>query len=121
MKRIHHDVTSICAFISTRKLVITKIRAGKQRFKETASPHDLAEMLEKSNTLWGTKLDYFFFVSDGDAPDNIDLANVVSSVESGAIPGFILVAYQDGGVISVSNKPYPFQEDAEPAAWWYVL
>jgi hypothetical protein len=31
---------------------------------------------------------------------------------------FLVVAYQDGGIISVSGTMLPFQMSAERAEWW---
>lgn len=120
MKFIHHSVASICSFVADNNLTITRVHADGQNTGEISSTPDLLEMLEKSNKLWGTILDYFFIVTDYKFEYKIDLTNAVISVESGAINGFVLVAYQDGGVISVSGKAYPFQKDAESASWWRV-
>lgn len=120
MKYIHHNVTSICGFVEDNNLTMKRINSDGRNSGEVSSTSDLIEMLEKSNQLWGTSLDYFFIVADSGIKDNIDLKKAIISIESGALPGFILVAYQDGGVISVSGKAYPFQKEAESAAWWHV-
>ncbi len=120
MKFIHHSVTSICGFVSDNNLTVTRFQVDGQNIGEISSTHELNEMLEKSNKLWGTNLYYFFIVTDYKFEHNIDLKNAVISVESGVINGFVLIAYQDGGVISVSGKAYPFQKDAKSAPWWRV-
>jgi len=120
MKFIHHNVTSVCDFIKDNNLTIKKIKSDGQNKGEISSTSELIEMLEKSNKLWGTSLGYFFIVDEYEINDDIDLKNAVISIESGTLPGFILVAYQDGGVISVSGKAYPFQKEAESAVWWHV-
>lgn len=120
MRYIHDDATSICIFIADNNLKITRHSIDEQCRSNSASTVNILDMQEKSYKLWGTSLDYFFFVSSGEAKEEMDIKKAIEYVESGKLGGFILVAYQDGGLISVSGKVYPFQERAESAAWWYV-
>ncbi|PKR89713.1 hypothetical protein CXZ10_07385 [Pleomorphomonas diazotrophica] len=120
MRYIHHDVTAICDFIAGNNLNIIRLPPAEQNSSEIFRTANVEDMLEKSHKLWGTNLDYFFIVTDGDLDNNMDIKKAIEYTESGKIRGFLLAAYQDGGIISVSNKVYPFQEGAEMAAWWYV-
>lgn len=120
MRYIHRDVTAVCEFIADNSLTITKLPLSGGSPAELFSVQDIEDMLKKSHKLWGTNLDYFFVVAASGVKKSMDLKKAVEYAESGDLNGFILIAYQDGGIISVSRIVYPFQEGAELAAWWYV-
>ena len=120
MRYIHSDVASVCDFIANNKLTITRLSVDGHGSNNLYQVQDVADMLEKSHKLWGVYLDYFFVVADKKLSDNLDMKNAVEYAEAGKLNGFLLIAYQDGGVISVSDRAYSFQEGAEPADWWHV-
>lgn len=120
MRYIHYDATSVCDFIANNNLTITRLPIDGRGSGSFSQVRDVASMLEKSHKLWGTYLYYFFAVAGNKLGDNLDMKKAVELAEAGEFGGFLLIAYQDGGIISVSDRPYSFQEGAEPAAWWYV-
>jgi hypothetical protein len=79
----------------------------------------IEEMDKRTETLWGTSLPYYLFVSPLIEDKRLSLQDAVASAESWPSKDrFLLVAYQDGGLISVSGMLLPFQEEARPAEWW---
>jgi hypothetical protein len=59
-------------------------------------------------------------VSERMETEVVTLAETVTSVEAAAASAvrFLVVAYQDDGIISISGTMLPFQMSAERAEWW---
>jgi hypothetical protein len=119
MKRIHRDVGAICSLITDNGLVTLKARSDGNRQSEVMPASAVRELLDRSNQLWGRSLDYFLAIQENENFSARGLSEAVVSVEAPGTVGFLLVAYQDGGVISISSRTYPFQQDAPSAAWWH--
>ena len=79
------------------------------------------DLLRESQELWGTSAPSYLAVRKSHAPPEYGtLADAVASVETtGGTDDYLLIAFQDGGVISVSETRFAFQDDAKPATWWY--
>ena len=79
----------------------------------------IEDMLRKTDTLWGLSLPYYLRISTSAETQAAPLDDAVARIES-ARPSdeFVIVAYQDGGIISVSGRQLPFQEHAKRADWW---
>jgi hypothetical protein len=76
-------------------------------------------MLEQSQSLLGLSLPHFISVSNSIAANCVSLDKAVAKTEAlGSGEDFLIVAYQDGGLISISGTLLPFQEIAELAEWW---
>ena len=76
-------------------------------------------MLEQSQTLWGLSVPHFICVSKSIATNCVSIDEAVAKTEGlESHDDFLIVAYQDGGLISISGRLLPFQEIAEPAEWW---
>jgi hypothetical protein len=72
-----------------------------------------------AHTLWGAALPYYFIVSKLIEAGTISLKEAVANIEaSPADDRFLIVAYQDGGLITVSAAALPFQLGARKADWW---
>lgn len=119
MKCIHHEVGAICSFVTDRGLSIVKLRSKGMHPNEKVPISSIEELLDRSNQLWGKSLEYFLSISEFRDFSGRGLRDTIASFETDGAAGFLLVAYQDGGVISISNKMYPFQRDALSAAWWH--
>ena len=79
----------------------------------------IEEMLEQSQTLWGLSVPHFICVSKSIATNCVSIDEAVAKTEGlESHDDFLIVAYQDGGLISISGRLLPFQEIAEPAEWW---
>jgi hypothetical protein len=77
-------------------------------------------MLEQSQSLWGLSLPHFICVSKSIAAGCISISEAVAKTEALVSPeDFLIVAYQDGGIISISGTLLAFQEGADPAEWWW--
>jgi hypothetical protein len=76
-------------------------------------------MLNKSHELWGLILDCYLRCSDQCEVEPLEVKVAVKRVEMNVdSQDFLLIAYQDGGVISVSSRLLPFQQNATSATWW---
>jgi hypothetical protein len=76
-------------------------------------------MLEQSQTLWGTSLPHFLRVSKSKVANCLSIGEAVAKTEElVSSEDFLIVAYQDGGLISISGTLLPFQESEKSAEWW---
>ncbi len=65
-------------------------------------------------------LRHYFHINTS-APEGrpLSLVEAVAHVESRALPGeFLLAGHPDGGLVSVSREPLPFQSGVSPITWW---
>ena len=98
---------------------MTKCVSNGSAPPEEASSALIKEILKETDTLWGTVLPYHASVSRTKETENLPLWEAVARIEAAQEPDrFLVVAYQDGGVTSVSGTRFPFQADARPAEWW---
>jgi hypothetical protein len=85
----------------------------------TVSVAAIDEMLSLTDTLWGTALPYYYEVANSPDAVSMPLEQAVASVEGAPwTERFLVVAYQDGGLITVSGVILPFQAGARKAEWW---
>jgi hypothetical protein len=119
MRYIHQQADNISAYIQTAGLQLTKCSNNGASPPEIVELSSVDDMLARSRTLWGLALPYYLSArssSDAEAPP---LNEAVLQLEAGSARNeFLLVAYQDGGLISVSATNLPFQEKALSADWW---
>lgn len=82
---------------------------------EIRATFDLGSVPEKA----GTVLRNYFHLNRPPSEVSVSLSRAVEHVEAfGAPEELLLVGYPDGGLISVSRSPLPFQADAKEATWW---
>jgi hypothetical protein len=119
MRYLHDEAAGIRAYLTLLGLAVTRCDF-QRRFQPAPADADACdEMLERSETLWGSALPYYLSVSRSFEADAPALKQAVEAVEaSGERDRFLIVAYQDGGLISVSAVELPFQANARPADWW---
>ena len=80
------------------------------------------EMLVQSNLLYGLSLPYYLIVSPEIEIKNQPIHEAVSRIETSKTRDeFLIIAYQDGGLITVSGAKLPFQNDAKKANWWWPM
>jgi len=119
VRYLHYEAERIRDHIQSQHLAVTRCDFQKKSAPIEVEPSAVAEMLEKSQTLWGTALPHYLYVSQsfkGEAPSlNDAVSNVEALLEADA---FLIVAYQDGGLITVSGSKLPFQADVQDASWW---
>jgi hypothetical protein len=119
MRYLHKDVVNIRKFVESKQL---KIRACTYEGHLTSDKPELdpiSEMLRATDKLWGRRLSYFLDVSSSTDQAVLPLKEAVLRVEAAVVSDdFLLVGYQDGGIISISGKILPFQTDAKVAEWW---
>ncbi|WP_300781040.1 hypothetical protein [Enhydrobacter sp.] len=117
MRYLHGSSDQIRRYVEALNLVITKCTQGT--VSVTSDVNEIAKTLERTQTLWGAKLPYYFFVSKSADQPRLALPQAVSRVESSATEDeFLIVPYEDGGIISVSGTELPFQKEARVAEWW---
>jgi hypothetical protein len=119
MRCLHDEALKICEYASALGLVVTRCDVENKSPPAAVEASAIGEMLKRSETLWGTALPYYLCVSETFAAKAPSLKQAVMQVE--ASPDgkkFLIIAYQDGGLISVSGAMLPFQIDARTAEWW---
>jgi hypothetical protein len=119
MRYIHRRADEICAYIRSADLRVTKCSYDGSSAPAVATPNTVEGMLKQSETLWGLALPFYICATKSIEAKTLPLSDAVSRVEAyPACDEFLLIAYQDGGVISISGTKLAFQEQAEPADWW---
>jgi hypothetical protein len=120
VRYLHYEADHICNYVRSRHLAITKCDFQKKLPPGEVSVAAIEEMVGRSETLWGSALPYYLYVSSSFEREAPSLDEAVSQMEgSSADPvNFLVVAYQDGGVITVSRSKLPFQTSAREAEWW---
>jgi hypothetical protein len=120
MRYLHIEVGDVVRFVTSANLAVSKCdRNGKippTRLDQAA----IEEMLNATEKLWGGLLPYYLWVSKSYRERASTLREAVAEVQSASNPNeFVLVGYEDGGVISISGAELSFQVGARPANWWY--
>lgn len=119
MRFLHYEVNEICHYVRLLDLSVTRCDFENKSSPMAVDVDAVPEMLKKSETLWGLALPYYLTVAESAMGNAFALGDAVEQIE--AIPiteRFLLVAYQDAGIISVSGVILPFQIAAKDAKWW---
>ncbi|WP_440410076.1 hypothetical protein [Neorhizobium petrolearium] len=122
MRYLHDEtdtvaVESMVAFVAAHGLSVSKCDLHG-RSAETADSAEIGKLIEVSKTAWGDLFPYYLSISSGEGKSR-PLAYAAEWIEAyGSSTDFLLVNYQDGGLISVSGVLLPFQERARKADWW---
>jgi hypothetical protein len=118
MRYLHQDVDEICKYILANGLNVYGCGNDGTSLPTVASTGSIAEMLKVSASLWGLQLNYYVRVAKSPAK-NITLSEAVEEVEQESnLTDFLIIAYQDGGLVSVSGVQLPFQNMKHSAQWW---
>jgi hypothetical protein len=119
MRYLHQDAAGISKHVASLDLSVQVCSNNGTSAPSATSVHAIEEMLKASDLLFGLVLDYYLTVSKSAQAKCLPLAEAVSAVEASASSEeFLIVAYQDGGVISVSGIQHLFQRQASAAQWW---
>ncbi|MBS0219678.1 MAG: hypothetical protein JSR91_02955 [Proteobacteria bacterium] len=119
MRYLHYEVDEICNYTHSRCLAVSKCDFENKVTPVAVSIDAIEEMLKRSETLWGLALPYYLSIAKSVEANSLTLKEAVEQVEaSPSADRFLLVAYQDAGVISVSGVALPFQIAARDAKWW---
>jgi hypothetical protein len=119
MRYLHYEAGGIREYRGSLGLTVTRCDFEGRLPSIPADAGAVSEMLERSETLWGTALPYYLYISMAFEARPPMLKQAVVEIEaSGGSEKFLIVAYQDGGLISVSGAVLPFQMKARTADWW---
>ena len=119
MRYLHYEAEKIAGYIEERQLHVFKCDYDGKAGPVEVSADIIEEMWKASETLWGTCLSYFAIASQSSQIEKTSLVQAVSEIEGAkSSDKFAVVAYQDGGLITVSGFSLPFQVCARLAAWW---
>jgi hypothetical protein len=119
MRYLHLQVADIAGHITSASLVISKCDRNGQAQPSKVSEAAVAEMLGATEKLWGALLPYYFWVSRSYRERPLSLKEAVTEIEGASHPDeFLLVGYEDGGVLSISSSKSNFQIGARTAEWW---
>lgn len=119
MRFFHKECNAIVVWVKTRNLKVAKVDCDGLTGSIIVSESEIEEMLRQSNELWGAALPYYLKVADTFTEGALSLSNATELVESGVEKAsFLIAAYQDGGLITISNAQFEFQKQARAADWW---
>jgi hypothetical protein len=120
MRYLHKEFDPIAAYIRHRPVILHLLDCGGQN-TETIEHSALEDYFERTHTYWGTAPKNYVYASFNAEIDPIPLGEALSRVEDVRTSnGFLLVGYNDGGLISISKEKLPFQDRAERAPWWRI-
>ncbi len=119
MRYLHLSTDELCEYVQSLGLTVMRCERSVKSSPVETDVAAIKKVLEISKTLWGAILPYYLSIAtsiDAEAPP---LEDAVSRVEASPIASrFLVIGYEDGGVISVSGSTLPFQAKAKPAEWW---
>lgn len=119
MRCMHQSASEIRKCADSRALNVVKCNNDGSSSPVTTTSNAIEEMLEQWQSLWGLALPHFICVSNSITANCVSLEKAVAETEAFASgEDFLIVAYQDGGIISISGTLLPFQKTAELAEWW---
>lgn len=119
MRFLHNRTSGIMKFVSRNELCVLKCLYDGSKPPELESASMIEQMLITSDTLWGLALPWYITLSPLAKVPRCTLSEAVLRVEaSSKAEDLLLVAYQDGGIISVTCEVLAFQRGARRADWW---
>jgi len=119
MRYLHNNVLDIIDYVHSKDLTIESYSYDGSLMITDPGPNLIGDMLKKSETLWGSNLPYYLRVLTPGKSAALSLKEAVARIEGRPLSDdFLLVAYQDGGLISISGEVLPFQRGARAAQWW---
>lgn len=119
MRFIHQQADEISRYVESNRMHVTRCNYDGSSPPIRETPGAIEDMLRKSDALWGLALPYHLSVSTSVEIETLPLDKAVVKIEASGIRSqFLIVAYQDGGIISISANALPFQEHAKRADWW---
>lgn len=119
MRYLHYEADQICEYVRSLGLWVTKCEFKNRAPAMVVDVTAIDEMLRQSEILWGTALPYYLTIANTIEAEPVPLADAVTRAEgTSATDHFLIIAYQDYGLISVSGAPLTFQKGARAAEWW---
>jgi len=113
----HRDSSAICRAVGAQNLKVWMQSVSGLDAPKVAGIGVIADMIKQSEVLWGTALPWYLAASKADQ-SSCSLVGAVSHIGEGDPTTVLIIAYQDGGLISVSAVAQPFHQNAVPAPWW---
>lgn len=118
MRYLHRSVEPIAEFLESRGLRLFLLDFKGEEPSKPADTTALKGYLEASNLLWGVDPNTYLVATHGVQPGPTTVHEAVEQAETGGLFLLALVAYRDGGIISVSNQQFDFQLEIQPCEWW---
>lgn len=119
MRFLHLNVDGLCSHIESLGLLVAECARDKSSRPRVVPITVIKEMLQASKQLWGAISPNHLSVSKSAEAEAAPLSSAVVIVEAGSgADRFLLVPYEDGGIVSVSGTLLAFQVGARPAEWW---
>lgn len=118
------DAIAIESYIKTKKLTCWRFRLNGSViiYQEQTEKFSLVEYLKHSNLLWGDSCLYGFYFGNeiSDLNHVSQLANTIENSDNSveATERFAILAYVDGGLISITNHNHHWLNKAQDANWW---
>lgn len=118
MRYLHKSVEPIAEFLESRGLKLFFLDFKGEEPSKPVDATALKPYLEESNLLWGANPNTYLVATHGVQPDPTMVHEAVEQAESESPIVLALVAYVDGGIISVSNQQFDFQRETQSGEWW---
>jgi hypothetical protein len=119
MRYYHKDVAQIAQFIEDNNLNLFHPDSEGKEVPRPVNLISLEDYLRNTQQLWGSFPETYFIVTHESrcSPISVDEAMKQAEAQASSI-AFVLVGYNDGGVVSISNRKLPFQDQTHALANW---
>lgn len=123
MRFLHTRCNEITEFCTENGVNLFVVQSADGILSTRGELREIDALLARSQELWGTTAPFYLALRKSPVPPEYEtLADAVAYVETtGGSNDFLLVAYQDGGLISISETKFIFQDNAKAAMWWYPV
>ncbi|MBJ6126251.1 hypothetical protein [Microvirga splendida] len=118
MRYLHQSVEPIAEFLESRGLRLFLLDFKGEEPSKPVDATALKPYLEESNLLWGDNPNTYLVAAHGAQPPTMMVHEAVEQAETESPIILALVAYADGGIISVSNQQFDFQRETQSGEWW---
>jgi hypothetical protein len=113
------DIERIVQYITSNDLTLFVLDVFGREAPQPASPESLNTAFQESMRLWGDYPSQYFLIARHQETGPMMLHEAVEHAKSGSDGVLaVLLAYNDGGMISASKEKLSFQEDVRDWPCW---
>ena len=120
MKRLHTGSTMLRAFVERTQMQIYHSADLNGSSFQIMPTKAIDDMLERSASLLGERANEFIVLSNSMPPDSSPMHELVEGIENNRLHDTaVVVPYNDGGLIVVSERRSDWELQSSDAEWWY--